>query len=93
MILIINNPYLKQIVSQIHVYPTELQLNKAHVSYTEAPVSDMDLSITNGIFSSKIYAKRDYFKFEIVNFPFLNGDVPRTPSYGKYIYFATNSFC
>ena len=23
--------------------------------------------------------------FEIVNFPFLNGDVPRSPSYGVYI--------
>ena len=35
--------------------------------------------------SSKIYDKRDDFNFEIVNFPFLDGDVPRTPSYGVYI--------
>ena len=26
----------------------------------------------------------DYFTFEIVNFPFLNGDVPRSSSYGVY---------
>ena len=45
----------------------------------------MDLSITNGIVSSKIYDKRDDFNFEIVNFPFLDGDVPRSPSYGVYI--------
>ena len=25
------------------------------------------------------------FDFEIVNFPFLDGDVPRSPSYGVYI--------
>ena len=25
------------------------------------------------------------FNFEIVNFPFLDGDVPRSPSYGVYI--------
>ena len=43
------------------------------------------LSIANGIVSSKIYDKRDYFNFEIVNFPFLYGDVPRSPSYGVYI--------
>ena len=43
------------------------------------------LSITNGIVSSKIYDKRDDFNFEIVNFPFLYGDVPRSPSYGVYI--------
>ena len=29
--------------------------------------------------------KRDDFNFEIVNFPFLDGDVPRSPSYGVYI--------
>ena len=36
--------------------------------------------------SSKIYDKRDDFNFEIVNFPFLGGDVPRSPSYGVYIF-------
>ena len=45
----------------------------------------MNLSITNGIVSSKIYDKRDDFNFEIVNFPFLDGDIPRSPSYGVYI--------
>ena len=25
------------------------------------------------------------FKFDIVNFPFLDGDIPRPPSYGVYI--------
>ena len=43
------------------------------------------MSITNGIASSKIYDKPDEFNFEIVNFPFLDGDVPRSPSYGVYI--------
>ena len=32
-----------------------------------------------------MYDKRDNFKFDIVNFPFLDGDVPRRPSYGVYI--------
>ena len=45
---------------------------------------DLNLSITNGIVSSKIYDKQDDFNFEIVNFPFLDGDVPRSPSYGVY---------
>ena len=43
------------------------------------------MSITNGIVSSKIYDKRDDFNFEVVNCPFLDGDVPRSPSYGVYI--------
>ena len=46
---------------------------------------DLDLSITNGIVSSKIYDKRDDFNFEISNSPFLDGDVPRSPFCGVYI--------
>ena len=82
-LLNINHPYFEQKVGQI--YPTELQLNKANVSDTEAPFLDLNLSITNGIVSSTIYDKRDDFNFEIVNFPFLDGDVPRSPSNGVYI--------
>ena len=32
-----------------------------------------------------MYDKHDDFYFEIVNFPFLDGDVPHSPSYGVYI--------
>ena len=79
-----DNPCFEQMVGQI--YPTELQLNKANSSDTEAPFLDLNLSITkNGIVSSKIYDKRDEVNFEVVNFPFLDGDVPRSPSYGVYI--------
>ena len=45
----------------------------------------MHLSISNDIVSTKIYDKHDDFDFEIVNFPFLDGDVPRLTSYGVYI--------
>ena len=82
-LLNIDNYYFEQTVGQI--YPTELQLNKANSSDTEAPFLDLNLSITNGIVSSKSYDKRDDFNFEIVNFPFLDGDVPRSPSYGLFI--------
>ena len=51
----------------------------------KAPFLVLNLSITNGIVSSKIYDKRDDFNFEIVNFPFLDVDVPRSPSYGVYV--------
>ena len=67
------------------IYPTELQLNETNSSDTEDPILDLNLSITNGIVSSKIYDKRDNFNFETVNFPFLDGDVPPSPSYGVII--------
>ena len=67
------------------IYPPELQLNKANISDTKAPFLDLHLSVANGFVSSKIYDKRDDFDFDIVNFPFLDGDVPRRDSYGVYI--------
>ena len=50
-----------------------------------APFLDLNLCISNGTVSTKIYDKRDDFDFDIVNFPFLDGDVPRRTSYGVYI--------
>ena len=82
-LLNIDNPYFEGMVNQI--YPPELQLNKANTSDTEAPFLDLHLSISNGFVSSKTYDKRDDFDFDIVNFPFLEGDVPRRPSNGVYI--------
>ena len=70
-------------VSQIN--PSELHLNKANISDTEAAFLDLHLSISNDIVSTKIYDKREDFDFEIVNFPILDGDVPRSISYGVYI--------
>ena len=63
-------------VDQTH--PPELQLNKANTSVTEAPFSDLYLSISNGCFLQN-YAMTD---FDMVNFPFLDGDVPRRHSNG-----------
>ena len=45
----------------------------------------LHLSISNDIVSTKSYDKRDDFHFEIVNFPFLDGDFPRSSSYRVYI--------
>ena len=79
----INNVYFDNMVSQI--FPSELQLNKANSCDTEATFLDLHLSISNDIVSTTIYDKRDDFDFEIVNFQFLDGDVPRSTSYGGYI--------
>ena len=67
------------------IYPAELQLNKAYASETEAAFLDLNLSIHNDIVSTKIYDKRGDFNFDIVNFPFLDGDVPQRPCYCVYI--------
>ena len=48
---------------------------------------DLHLSISNDIVYTKIYDKNDNFDFEIVNFPFLDGDVPWR------LYFSTHPVC
>ena len=80
------------------IYPAEFQLNKANSSDTEALFLDLNLSsISNGTISTKIYDKRDDFDFDIVIFPFLDGDVARCTSYGIFlsqlIRFARASSC
>ena len=80
-LLNIDNPYFEGMVNR--TYPPELQLNKANNSDTEAPYLDLHLSISNGFLSFKIYDKRD--DFDIVIFPFLDGDVPHSTSYGVFI--------
>ena len=45
----------------------------------------LNLCISNGTVSTKIFAKLNDFDFDIVNFPFLDGDVPRHTSYWVYI--------
>ena len=52
------------------IYPTELQLNRANSSDTEAPFFDLNPFISNSTVSTKMYDKRNDFDIDIVNFPF-----------------------
>ena len=88
-ILNINNVYFDNMVS--HIYPSELQLNKANTSDTEAAFLDLHLSNSNDIESTKIYDKRDDFDFEIVNFPYLM--VMSSFFILWSLYLSTHSFC
>ena len=64
------------------------------MSDAEASFLDLHLSISDGFVKTKICDKRDDFDFDIVNFPFLDGDVLRS-SFGIlwYLYFSTYSIC
>ena len=82
-ILNLDNPYFANHIADI--YPPELELNKANYTESEADYLDLNIKINNGKVCTKIYDKRDDYNFEIVNFPHLDGDVPRATSYGVYI--------
>ena len=62
------------------VFCKNFDIRGANTSDTEPPFLDLHLSISNGFVLSNIYDKRDDFDFDIVNFPFLDGDVPCRPS-------------
>ena len=88
--------YLDDLLNNIHfehmvlrIYPTELDLNKANASDTEAAFLDLNLSIQNDIVTTKIYDKRDDFNVDIVKYPLFDGDVPLL----VYIYISTFSLC
>ena len=71
-------------VSQI--YPSELLLNKANTSDTEAAFLDLHLSISKILFLPKFMINVTTLILKLsLYFPFLDGDVPRSTSYGVYI--------
>ena len=82
-ILVMDNPFFSSMYKSI--YPPQLTLNKANSRDTEAAFLDLKLSIIDGVISTNIYDKRDDYHFNIINYPHLDGDVPRATSYGVYI--------
>ena len=75
-LLNIDNNFFDSMVN--HIYHSDLQLNKASFM-------DFHSSISNDFVKTKLFDKREDFDFDIVNFPFLDGDVPHSTSYGVYI--------
>ena len=80
-LLNIDNNFFDSMVNCIYAS----KLNKTNVSDAEFSFLDLHLTISDGFVNTKIYDKRDDFDFDIVNFPFLDGAVPRSASYGVYI--------
>ena len=79
----IDNPKFETNIPDI--YPTELQLNKANTLDKETSFLDLNIKVVGSDVHTSIYDKRDDFRFPIVNFPWLSGDIPRHPSYGVCI--------
>ena len=61
-----------------------MQLIIAKIEIPNPYFYDLHLSISNGFVSFKTYDKRGGFDLDIIDFPVLDGHVPRAPSYGVY---------
>ena len=65
-----------------NIYPQALVLNRTTESDVHVSYLDINISIKQNIFLTNVYDKRDNFNFKIVNFPFLNSNIPTRPAYG-----------
>lgn len=65
------------------IYPMEMKLEKTNNGNT-CTFLDLAISISNGKFVYKSYDKRLDYNFEIINYPDLNSNIPRSPSYGVF---------
>ena len=68
----------------VSIYPEELILTKENQSNLRASFLDLDIEIINKKFDIGLYDKRKDYNFNIVNFPFLDGNVPLRQSYGVF---------
>ena len=82
-LLALNNMYFAEEIPNI--YPAELVLKKTTESLAVVSYLDISITIGNNKFWTSVFDKRDSFNFHIVNFPFLNSNIPTAPAYGVYI--------
>ena len=74
--------------STYDIYPIEVEIKYTTVTDTCRPASYLDLYLdidSEGRLRTKLYDKRDYFDFAIVNFPFICSNIPAAPAYGEYL--------
>jgi hypothetical protein len=83
-VLSLNNSRFGDFVDGI--YPIELDIK--YTTDTNRSAWYIDLQLENDSewrLRTKLYDKRDYFNFPIVNFPFICSNIPADPAYGVYI--------
>ena len=83
-LLVLNdNGYFDTIYHDI--YPTEMVLEKTNVSARKVNFLDITVSIYQGKFRYVCYDKRDDFKFNVISFPFMSGNLPKMQMHGLFV--------
>ena len=67
------------------IYPREMIINKTNISVRKSNYLDLNISIYRGKFYVKLYDKRNDYNFDVINYPFLDGNIPKGQSYGVFI--------
>ena len=66
------------------IYPPEMLLEKTNINNT-CTYLDLAIAFEQGNATYRSYDKRNDFNFNIINYPDLNSNIPRNPSYGVFI--------
>jgi hypothetical protein len=83
-VLSLNNSRFGDFVDRIN--PIEFEIKDTTDTDRSASYLDLHLEIdSEGRLRTKLYNKRDYFNFPIVNFPFICSNIPAAPAYEVYI--------
>ena len=82
-LLTVNNKYFRTYLPQI--YPKELELKETTESNLKCSFLDLLLFSDDNQLKFKLYDKRDDFDFDIVNYPFIDSNIPTSPAYGVYV--------
>ena len=65
------------------IYPEELQLNKENVDNYNTTFLDLHISIVDGVFTTKLFDKRDHFGFNITRLPYRDSNIPNRMFYSS----------
>ena len=67
------------------IYPREMIVNKTNISPCKCNYLDMTISIYRGKFVVKLFDKRKDYQFNVISYPFLDGNVPLDRSHGIFM--------
>ena len=67
------------------IYPSSMELKNTNVGPRSCTYLDLYISIYRGKYNFRSYDKRRDFNFEVINYPYLNSNIPKNPSYGVFI--------
>ena len=65
------------------IYPEELELKKENVSNVETSFLELKINISDNMFQTRLYDKRDAFGFYICRLPFRSSNLPRKMFYSS----------
>lgn len=69
----------------ILMYPSEMELKCTNISPAKSTFLDLKISIYRNKYKYVSYDKRNDFGFDIVNYPNLRGNIPKSQAYGIFI--------